>query len=147
MPTKEEVTALVREAAPDGFGEFRPCAFFDERLDCIRVMTKDCSVREDRVNDWLTILIKNHSGASRKECVGFTLKGACHLFSKYGWEASEVISMSDLLDAVLRSFPETAVQVFIDYVAKPLVEEEQIEQVDLDPRGLPAAIYKAGGDP
>jgi hypothetical protein len=43
------VTASFREA----INEFRPCAFFDDRLDCIRVIARDCSTREDRISDSL----------------------------------------------------------------------------------------------
>ena len=41
--------------------------------------------------------------------------------------------MSQLLDAILASVPEKAVQVFIELVAKPLVED--IDEVDM-PNGV-----------
>ena len=43
----KDLEALVHEAAPPKSGEFRPCAFFDDRLDCIRVIARDCSIYEN----------------------------------------------------------------------------------------------------
>jgi hypothetical protein len=39
--------------------------------------------------------------------------------------------MSALLDAILASFPEVAVELFVNLVAKPLVKEEKIKRVDV----------------
>ncbi len=118
---------------------FRPCAFFDERLDCIRVIARDCSVVEERVNDRVTVLIDSYfPQPGRKRYVGFTIKGATHFCKQHGWDTVRSIGMAEFLDALLASSPEIVVQWFIDIVAKPLVQEEKIEQVEL-PHGIPQA--------
>jgi hypothetical protein len=99
-------------------------------LDCIRVITKDCSILEERINDRITILLDLYPPPGRKECVGFTLKGAYHLCQQHHWDPSRPIKMSQLLDAILASVPEKAVKVFIELVARPLVEDKMIDQVE-----------------
>jgi hypothetical protein len=133
MERQDEITNLMKDAFAGHAGTFRPCAFFDDRLDCIRVIAKDCSVLEQRINDRVTILLDLYSPSDRKECVGFTLKGAYHLCQQHGWDSSRAIKMSELLDAILSSVPEMAVKIFIDLVARPLVAEKKIDQVELLP--------------
>jgi hypothetical protein len=131
MSTHNELTRLVGETFEGENGEFRPCAFFDDRLDCIRVIARDCSVYETRVNDRLTVLIDNYPDQSgRKKYVGFTIKGARHFCREYNLGATTSISMTALFDALLASSPEPAVMFFIDAIAKPLVEEERIDSVE-----------------
>jgi hypothetical protein len=111
-------------------GPFRPCAFFDDRLDCIRVIARDCSVLENRINPALTVLEDNYSqDADRTRYVGFTLKGARHFCSGNGFDLNAPIEISALLDAVLRSFPGIAVEMFA--IARPLVKDEKIERVEM----------------
>jgi hypothetical protein len=136
MKQQDEITGLVRATLSESSGEFRPCAFFDERLDCIRIITKDCSVLEERISDRVTILQNNYDlQPGRKECVGFTLKGARHLCHQNGLDMAMPLTMSKLLDAMLASFPEKVVQVFIEFVAKPLVQEQKIEHIDMSDEG------------
>jgi hypothetical protein len=134
MDTQDEVTSHVKAAFLEQPEAFRPCAFFDARLDCIRVITKDCAVLEERINNRVTILLDLYSPPSRKECVGFTLKGAYHLCQQHNWNPTQPIKMSQLLDAILASVPEKAVKVFIELVAKPLVEDKKIDQVEAPDR-------------
>jgi hypothetical protein len=44
------------------------------------------------------------------------------------------INMAEVLDALVASFPGVVVQLFIDYVAKPLIQDERIEQVEIADR-------------
>lgn len=127
---KAEITAFVKEALGQQPGVFRPCAFFDDRLDCIRVIAKDCSILEERISDRVTILLDLYAPRERKECVGFTLKGANHLCQQHGWDPARPVRMSMFLDAILASVPEKAVKVFIEFVAKPLVADKKIEEVE-----------------
>jgi hypothetical protein len=127
-----EIGALVREVFAGHPGPFRPCAFFDDRLDCIRVIAGDCSVLETRVNEVLTVLADNYySESGRKKYVGFTVKGARHFCEQHGFSLATPIKVSELLDAIIAAFPEPAVEFFIDGIARPLVKEEKIEQVDM----------------
>ena len=143
MKTNEEITGLVRATFADRRVAFRPCAVFDDRLDCIRIVTRDCSVTETRVSDLITILEPNHPREGRKKCVGFTVKGARHFCNKYGLDMSAPVRMSALLDALMRSAPSLVVEAVIQNIVRPLVEEEKIEQVEPIPTysSLPQQAY------
>jgi len=132
MKTPDQVREHVQTAFAGATREFRPCAFFDDRLDCIRVIARDCSVLETRINPSLTVLEDNYyEETGRKQYVGFTLKGARHFCAEHGFDLKAPIKISDLLDAVLKAFPSVAVELFVNAIAKPLVKEEKIERVEI----------------
>jgi hypothetical protein len=134
---KDFVSTSMSEAA---WGTFRPCAFFDESLDCIRLIARDCSVLEERINDRVTVLIDNYyPNRGTKKYVGFTIKGAKHFCREQGWDTSTSIKLTALLDALLASSPELVVEWFIDQVARPLIQEMQIDQVEIPEGALLAA--------
>lgn len=142
MKTPEQIAAQVKEAFGGRPGKFRPCAFFDDRLDCIRIIARDCSVLETRVNRFITVLEDNYYPESgQRRYVGFTIKGARHFCQEHNLDLSAPIQMSALLDAVLAGFPDVAVELFVNAIARPLVEEKKIKQVDVSsalPQPLPA---------
>jgi hypothetical protein len=138
MKTAVQIESFVKTAMAGQSGGFLPCAFFDDSLDCIRVIARDCSVTEVRVNGLITILEATYPKG--RKCVGFTLKGATHFCKTYGLDLSLPVKTSDLLDAILRASPEFLVEMFVDHVARPLVREEGIENVEprIAPDGMPA---------
>lgn len=132
MRTADGIRALVRETFAGASAGFRPCAFFDDRLDCIRVIARDCSVLEIRLNPNLTVLQDNYYPQfGGKQYVGFTVKGARHFCNEHGLSMGAPINVSDLLDAILKAFPDVAVELFVNAIARPLVQEENIERVDV----------------
>jgi len=131
MKTPEQIGAEVKKLFSGEPGEFRPCAYFDDRLDCIRVIVRDCSVLETRVHERLTVLEDMYYPAGRKQYVGFTVKGARHFCRENGISLAAPIAVGKLLDAILAAFPEPAVQIFVNGVARELVKEEKIEVVDV----------------
>ena len=132
MKKPEEIGVLVKTAFSGATGEFRPCAFFDDRLDCIRVIARDCSVLETRINPTLTVLEDNYYEENgKKQYVGFTIKGARHFCAEHGFDLHGPIDISELLDAILKAFPSVAVELFVNAVAKPLVKEEKIHRVEI----------------
>lgn len=142
MKTPEEIGALVRGTFAGATGEFRPCAFFDDRLDCIRVIARDCSVLETRINPTLTVLEDNYfQETGRKQYVGFTIKGARHFCAEHGFDLNGPIDISELLDAILKAFPSVAVELFVNAVARPLVKEEKIERVEIPNVSGPVAQH------
>jgi len=124
--TPESVGEHVR-AAFGGRPEFRPGAYFDEDLDCIRVRVRDCSVTEWRVSPQLTVLEDNYAdeASGRELYVGFTIKGARHFCREHGIDLSVPVKLSKLLDRILAESSEGAVRVTINKIAKPLVEREK----------------------
>ncbi len=128
----EQLASLVRESFTERKSrKFSPCAFFDVRLDCIRVIARDCSVLETRINENLTVLEDNYFQESgKKQYVGFTVKGARHFCNDHGLTLSAPIAMSALLDAILHAFPGLAVEFFVNGIARPLVVDEGIDRVE-----------------
>ena len=99
---REQLTALVTKAVP---GPFRPFAVFDEPLDCIRVVWRDCSANEIRAGELLTILVDNYPASGELECVGFTIKGVAHICESYKISADAPWKLAQF-EAVL--MPEAA---------------------------------------
>jgi len=139
MKTAEEIRGILNESFSGDRSAFRPCAFFDERLDCIRVIARDCSVTETRLNTLITVLEANHIGPGKRECVGFTIKGASHFCESHGLDLAMPIKISNLLDAVLRAMPNIVVEHFVDSMARPLVAEGKIERVEIGSLGAPSS--------
>ena len=88
--------------------EFKPFAYYDKHLDCIRVQIRDCSVTEERVNRIFTVLKPNHSEVGA-QYVGFNIKGIRHLFNQIGLPLHGVISLTDIFDGIVQQFPEATV--------------------------------------
>jgi hypothetical protein len=133
MKTAEHIGEQVHKAFLGKSTKFRPCAYFDEPLDCVRVIARDCSFLETRINKYITVLEDNYAEAEEKRYVGFTVKGARHFCQEHGIDLSVPVDMSRLLDVLLASFPEPAVQMSIRLVAKPLIKKENIKKVAIPP--------------
>jgi len=141
MNTSEEIGGQVRAALAGESGDFRPCAFFDVRLDCIRVIVRDCSVLEIRINEALTVLEDSYYQESgKRRYIGFTIKGAAHFCKRNGFDLSAPIDISRLLDAVLANFPGRLAELAVDGIARPLVEDTNIDSVDIS-GALPQPAY------
>lgn len=138
MKTPEELRTLVKETLSE-HGDFRPCAWFDERLDCIRVVARDCSILERRFDGRFTVLEDNYPESGQFKVVGFTIKGARHFCESHGLDLSTPIRMAALLDAILASIDlsDKALKTLVDFVMKPLVRE--IDRVDVPDRELQTA--------
>jgi hypothetical protein len=134
MTHDHSIAGRVRDVFADT-GRFRPCAIFDERLDCIRVVARDSSVTEIRIDNRLTVLEDNHPKYGRKY-VGFTIKGARHFCSEQGVRLAAPVRLADILDRLVAASPEPAVGIAVNAIAKPLVEEWRIERVDLSHNGV-----------
>ena len=131
MTNAETITKLVRDSFAGQSGEFRPCAYLDDDLDCIRILTRDCSITETRVNRLLTVLEATYpERLGGRKCVGFTIKGARHFCQEQGLSLTTPIAISQLLDAIIAACPDTVVEAFVDHVARPLVREANITKVE-----------------
>jgi hypothetical protein len=139
MSTAAEIKNLLEESFAGDSCKFTPCAFFDDRMDCIRVITRDCSVREDRVSYLLTVLVDNYAEPGQNKYVGFTIKGARHFCHAQGWKFAQSVKMQDILNAVLSTFPGSTVEWFVEKVVRPIVDENSISQVDIPDFELQAA--------
>lgn len=131
--TPEVVGELVRAAFGGNVGPFRPCAYFDEPLDCIRVLVRDCSVTEWRVSQGLTVLEDNYADPALglERYVGFTIKGARHFCKERGIPLNAPVEWGELLDALVATAPIPQVRFIVESFAKPLVRDRQIPPVSL----------------
>jgi hypothetical protein len=124
--TKEQAQAVRAILATSR--EFRPFAVFDEQLDCIRVITRDCSFTEIRVDDFLTVLEANYPRSSAAEYVGFTIKGVAHLCKSHGIPRTGPWKLADFFDAILRA--SEASRPVVNRVARPIADEYQLEEIE-----------------
>lgn len=127
----EKVGELVRGTFGGESGDFRPCALFDEPLDCIRVIVRDCSFTEIRIDDRITVLEDNYCAVGGKKYVGFTIKGARHFCQERGFRLSEPIKLTELVNAILADTPDPVVRVVVDGIVSRLIEEEKLNEVEL----------------
>ncbi len=71
MEEKENDVELMRLLEEVVVGEFKPFARFDSQLDCVRVLTEDCSFTEEYWNQFITMARRNHVDGI--QYVGFTI--------------------------------------------------------------------------
>ena len=101
---------------------FRPVAYYDKHMDCIRVLTHDRSVTEHRIDGFFTVHECNHRGPLDPIYVGFTIKGVRHIFQEIGLPLEGVYKLADLIDRLVRYRPgsmmsETLKLIYRDYPA------------------------------
>lgn len=110
---------------------FRPFAYFDKHMDCIRVLVKDVSVIEVRQSDMFTVARPAHpSRFDEGRNVGFTIKGVAHLFNELGLPLSGVYQLVEILDEIIKKIPHTTVKRVVDEFSAVL--RQQNLSVDLD---------------
>ena len=98
------------------FGAFSPIAFYDKHMDCIRVVTHDRSVTEQRINGLITLLECNNRGQFDPLYVGFTIKGVRHLFAQIGLPLDGVYKLAELIDKIVRHQPGSTVAEMLKLV-------------------------------
>ncbi|WP_157072956.1 hypothetical protein [Candidatus Magnetominusculus xianensis] len=93
---------------------FRPLAYYDKHLDCIRVQVKECSYTEERINRFFTLWYANHSEPNN--CIGFTIKGVAHIFVKMGLPKTSPTPIVKVLDTILKLYPEQTVNDTVEQI-------------------------------
>ena len=105
-------------------GDFRPFAYYDKHLDCIRVQLFDCSFTEKRLNRFVTVLNANHEAEER--LAGFNIKGVRHLFEQLGLSATAVHRMTAVIDSLAKFYPDSVLEQVKRHF-RPVLDEEQLE--------------------
>lgn len=126
MKTNEGVMPELDSLLND-IPEFQPFAYYDKHLDCIRVQILDCSVTEERVNKFFTILKPNHLEIS-PELVGFNIKGISHLFHDLDLPLTGVVSLTSIIDAIVKKYPEESV----DGVARTVKTQNEFDNIEVN---------------
>lgn len=133
MKDLSEIGEQVRVAFGGEFSQFRPCAYFDESLDCIRVIARDCSILETRIDQRITVLEDNYEESDDEKYVGFTVKGARHFCQEHGFDLNFPVSIGNVLDKIMATSPEPAVEMAIRLVARPLMKKAGLTDVTIPP--------------
>ncbi|MFZ2445134.1 MAG: hypothetical protein WAW37_02135 [Syntrophobacteraceae bacterium] len=109
---------------------FRPCAYYDKHLDCIRVQVRDCSFTEIRLNEAFTIYQANH--VSCAEYIGFSIKGIRHLFEelKLPRAKERPYIIAEIIDAAVKANPGA----FGDFIQRnfPALLDLEVEDLPYD---------------
>jgi len=95
-------------------GEFKPFAYYDQYLDCIRVYTHDRSVTEQRLDDVITIFRCNHKSDTDPEYVGFSLKGIRHMLDEVGLPMDRAYSLAEIFDVLVKKLPGQLNKAILD---------------------------------
>jgi len=97
---------------------FRPIAYYDKHLDCIRVEIRDCSVTEIRLDKMFTLLEDNYPETGQSPYVGFTIKGVKHLFAQLNLPLDGVWKVADLLQEIVSKHPEIVTSAMYELASK-----------------------------
>lgn len=89
-----------RQVAP-----FKPVAYYDQHMDCIRIELCDCSITEERINPVLTVLHDNYPGSGQDDRAGLMIKGVKHFFSEWKMEMEGVVLVTRILNQLLEQLP------------------------------------------
>lgn len=105
---------------------FKPCAYYDKHLDCIRVQVKDCSFTEFRLNSRFTICQANH--VKKVEYVGFGIKGIRHFFEKVELPRAKEgpYILAEIMDAIVKDDPDA----FSDLIQSEFADKLNLEVED-----------------
>ena len=115
--TMENIT-LPDVTIPD---DFKPSASFDAHLDCIRVLTRDTSVCEMRLDESFSVFRDNMPLPGGARYVGFSVKGVNHMLNEFGLDASASYKLADVLDAIVQHRPASMMRVMLDLLS---IEDE-----------------------
>jgi len=104
-------TEITKKDIQDVFGAqknapFQPSAHYDRHMDCIRIILRDCSMCERRLNGVLTIIEDNYPNSNQSSFAGLTIKGIKHLFSELGIPVGGVVHLTAVLDEIAKKYPE-----------------------------------------
>lgn len=106
--------------------EFRPFAYFDKHMDCIRVLIQDVSVTEERLGKFFTVARPNHAAPPfNGQNVGFTIKGIAHLFHSIGLPFAGVHQVVEVLDKIIQRMPHSAVKQIVEEFS-PVLKQQNL---------------------
>lgn len=125
------IETKLRESFGDSLPTFKPIAYYDNCMDCIRVLIRDTSTTEKRINGLFTIIVDNYPNEGHLPYVGFSIKGVQHLCRKYRIPAQGPVKIAALLDAIVREAPELTVEVVVNCMAKQMLETNELDTVEI----------------
>ncbi|ODB94974.1 hypothetical protein A3194_20130 [Candidatus Thiodiazotropha endoloripes] len=109
-------TATEVLGEPLEMAAFSPVAYFDKHMDCIRVIVRDCSVTEHRIDEMFTLMEDNHPNRFGHRYVGFTIKGVRHLFDELDLPLGRVYKIADILHEIVKKWPTSTIAIVSDVI-------------------------------
>ena len=120
--SSREFDALI---ATHGRHEFKPFAYYDQSLDCIRVVVEDCGACEFRINEWLTVL-HSTDPESPPAPIGFTMKGVSELMGGH----THILDLTKVFDALAKVAPNEMIQQWV-FILRKLTRQKNVYHVDM----------------
>lgn len=108
---EREVRKAFAAAPASPTSGFEPCAFYDEGVDRIVVLTEDCSILEVPAPGQRLILLENTH--SLNGCVGFAIESASRFCTSHKLLRNGAVDLGRALDRVLDESPACEAQVAI----------------------------------
>jgi len=102
-PTTESIT--VSDILGVEPAKFRPVAYYDKHMDCIRIELRDCSITERRFDEFLTVLYDNYPDVNEHDRAGLMIKGVKHLFKELNLPTEGILSVTEVLDKLAEKYP------------------------------------------
>ena len=96
----------IGELLGAGPAQFRPVAYYDKHLDCIRIELRDCSITERRINEFITVLYDNYPEENQHDRAGLMIKGIKHLFKELGLPVEGIFRVTEILDKIAERYPD-----------------------------------------
>ncbi|MFZ1220417.1 MAG: hypothetical protein WAO00_14070 [Chthoniobacterales bacterium] len=84
---------------------FRPVAYYDSHMDCIRIELRDCSITERRFDEVLTVLYDNYPEVNQHDRAGLMIKGVKHLFKELNLPTEGIVKVTEVLDKLAEKYP------------------------------------------
>lgn len=91
-----------------GLRGFKPVAYYDFHMDCIRIELRDSSFSEERMNEVITLLEDNYPLPNRQATAGIMVKGVKHFFTEVGLPLEGIVRVTNILDELVKKYPEFA---------------------------------------
>jgi hypothetical protein len=87
---------------------FKPTAYYDSHMDCIRIELRDSSFTEVRLNEHVTFLEDNYPGENRTAVAGLMLKDVKHFFATKGLSMDGIVYVTKILNEMVAQYPSLA---------------------------------------
>lgn len=131
LPWEEkEIAEEIREFFGGEIPKFKPFAVYDEQLDTIRVMVRDCSYCQMWYGGGIFLLEDNYPrrrNSFRKRFVGFEIECVRSLCSRFSLPFKNQLELLEVLEAAKIQYPHLATQIaacemLVDRLPNPFVE-------------------------
>jgi hypothetical protein len=89
-----------------GPAQFRPIAYYDKHMDCIRIELRDCSITERRYDEYLTVLYDNYPEVNQHDRAGLMIKGVKYLFKEVNLPMEGILRVTEILNKLAQRYPQ-----------------------------------------